>query len=213
MATYHYEIEQNTPEWDRLRLGRITGSKSDLLLVNGKHESGLGSGALTYARKKAAEWITGNNPYTWVGNQYTDRGHDLEYLAVTEYEDQTFENATKVGFVELNAYAGTSPDRLINDNGGLEVKCLEQEQHLRIIDQGRGAIDKPYLAQIQWNMWICEREWWDIAYYHPKFMDKKLIVIRIEPDPKMVSKFKTGLTAFEAEVNRLIDLVAIPELI
>lgn len=204
---FRFDIEQNTPEWDEIRLGKITGSKAGLLLGTGK-DGGLTVAAKDYARRKAAEWITGQNPYNGFANQYTDRGHDMETLAAYEYEDQTFNQCQKVGFVERSAYAGTSPDRLIvgTKNGG-EFKCFEQEQHLLIIDKGLDAVKTDILAQVQWNMFCCNSDWWHLVFYHPKFLDKKLIKFTIEPDPKMFAEFEAKEPLFEAEVKRLTGLL------
>lgn len=40
------DVQQGTPEWLALRLGIITCSELDSLLVNGKGEAGFGTGAL-----------------------------------------------------------------------------------------------------------------------------------------------------------------------
>lgn len=205
MPKYYYEIEQNTPEWDQIRLGKITGSRASLLLGKGQ-KSLLTATAKDYARRKAAEWITGQNPYRF-SNQYTDRGHDLEHLAILEYQDRNFEEVAKVGFVEFSPFAGCSPDGLVDPKGGIEVKCFEQDAHLELIEKGRDAISKSTIAQIQFNMMVCECDWWDNVYYHPKFYDKSLLVFRFEPDLKMWDNFKAKIAAFQKEVERYIDLV------
>ena len=52
-------VEQGTPEWLALRLGIVTCSELDSLLVNGKGEAGLGAGAFTYMDTLIGERITG----------------------------------------------------------------------------------------------------------------------------------------------------------
>ena len=53
---FHFDIEQNTDEWNEMRLGKITASAASCLLVGKEDE--LSVGALTYALEKAAERIT-----------------------------------------------------------------------------------------------------------------------------------------------------------
>jgi hypothetical protein len=218
MIKYHFDIEQNTPEWDQIRMGKLTGSTASEFLVKGKSESGLGTGAITLIYKKAAEWITQCQPYQF-GNQYTDRGHDMEYLGICEYEDATFDTVVRPGFVERSSYVGCSPDGLIylGESGKkkrlLEMKCPEQAEYMRVVDLGLKAVQKSYIAQVQFNMWVCGCMDADLVYYHPKFMDKKLITFRILPDPAMVERFEWAEKIFKEEVQRLTGLVMVKELI
>jgi hypothetical protein len=251
MITYHYDIEQNTPEWDEIRRGKMTGSKASVFLVNGNGDFTevmardlydlnqkreyknltaiqdkkrtelirrkglpfiLAEGAKTYIYRKAAEWITNQSPYNF-SNQFTENGHDNEVLGNLEYQDQTFSNVLPVGFVSRNDYCGCSPDGLVDHNKIIEGKCLEQAEHMRIIDLGLEAVDSAYIAQIQFNMWVCGRPLCDHWYYHRKFLDKKLIVFEIEADPVMWERFEWAEKLFIQEVDRLTGLVLQKELI
>ena len=72
------DVEQGTPEWLALRLGIVTCSELDSLLVNGKGEAGLGAGAFTYMDTLIGERITGEAADPFMGNRHTERGHELE---------------------------------------------------------------------------------------------------------------------------------------
>lgn len=62
-----------------LRLGIVTCSELDTLLVNGKGEVGLGAGAqFTYMDTLIGERITGEAADPFTGNRHTERGHELE---------------------------------------------------------------------------------------------------------------------------------------
>lgn len=52
------DIEQGTPEWLALRLGIVTCSELDCLLVAGKGEAGFGVAAFTYMDQLIGERIT-----------------------------------------------------------------------------------------------------------------------------------------------------------
>ena len=53
------EVQQGSQEWLALRLGIITCSELECLLVNGKGEAGFGAGAFTYMNTLIGERITG----------------------------------------------------------------------------------------------------------------------------------------------------------
>jgi hypothetical protein len=53
------EIEQGSADWLALRLGIVTCSELDCLLVNGKGPEGFGAGAMSYMDQLIGERITG----------------------------------------------------------------------------------------------------------------------------------------------------------
>lgn len=199
---YYYDVEQGTERWYDLRMGRVTASQSKEILVAGKSASGLGAGALTLAVTKAAEFITKEDPY-YVSNQHTERGHELEPLAVEDYEEETFNETTVCGFITLGESCGYSPDRLVGEDGLLEVKCPQQKEYLRILDGGK---DKPeYISQVQYGLWVSGREWCDLVYFHPKFK-KKRVIKRITRDEVTIAKFIAKIPRWKEEFDRLVNL-------
>ena len=120
---YHYDIIQGTEEWHQIRCGRVTKRTIKTLLVNGKSSNGLGAGAITNARRIAEERIT-NVPMPSFKNGATDYGNVHEQEAREYYQMTMFQKVTQVGFVEKDRNTGCSPDGLIKDDGGLEVKCF-----------------------------------------------------------------------------------------
>lgn len=53
------EIEQGSADWLAMRLGIVTCSELDCLLVSGKGEAGFGVAAFTYMDQLIGERITG----------------------------------------------------------------------------------------------------------------------------------------------------------
>ena len=109
-------VEQGTPEWLALRLGIVTCSELDTLLVNGKGEAGLGAGAFTYMDTLIGERITGEAADPFMGNRHTERGHELEGTGRQLFEAQTGVTTQQVGII-LNHGIGYSPDSLIGADG------------------------------------------------------------------------------------------------
>lgn len=73
------DVEQGSQEWINMRLGLITCSQIDAIRVDGV-------GAQDYVNALAYERITGESSSIFGGNQWTERGHELEPIARELYE-------------------------------------------------------------------------------------------------------------------------------
>jgi hypothetical protein len=60
---------------------------------------------------------------------------------------------------------GCSPDHFVDDKGLLEIKVPAADTHIAYLldEQGIG-----YRAQVQGQIWLCEREWCDTLSWHPE---------------------------------------------
>lgn len=199
-----YHMEQGSPEWEAIRLGKMTGSKADLFLVDGKSKNGFGTGALTYIYRKIGEAVTGDAG-EFGGSPSTDRGNSLEPLAIESYKEKNwFHEIRLVGFVELNSFVGCSPDALVGEDGMLEVKCPEHPEFVRMLVTGELKDHKKYMAQIQFNLFVTGRRWCDYVVFHPKFGASSLHVTRIDRDETMVAKFQSKAKAFQEMVESIL---------
>jgi hypothetical protein len=193
-----HDVEQGTSEWLMLRSGLPTASNfSKMVTSTGKLSKSIDDYALSlacdlFAKKPLDEWL---------GNQWTDRGTELEPDARSMYEFQKDCTVKEVGFI-TNAGWGCSPDGLINDDGMVEFKCLKAENHVKtILDYNRtGNIPTKYIAQVQGQMLIAERQYCDLVFYHP---DLPIKIIRIVPDSTIIN----GLLEAQAKVLNKRDLI------
>ena len=170
---------QNDDLWCAARVGRITGSNIDALLAppttRQSTRKGVvcpaGTEALEYAeyrQKLIVERIYGravNN----VTTQYMKDGSDREPFARMIYEAEVAMPVELVGFAlhPLWDWFGASPDGLVGDDGGVELKCPAEMTH----DAYAANLDvlvEEYKGQVLGNL-ICfpEREWWDLASFQP----------------------------------------------
>lgn len=203
--TIHTDIQQGSEEWRIIRAGRIGGTSCAALLVNGKSDDGLGAGARSLIYRKAAEYITGPEEDSYT-NAAMERGTALEPIARRRYEDEYFCTVQQVGYISEGEYLGVSPDGLIGDDGGLEIKCPGAEEFLRFLDTRE--MDNKYYMQVQWNLYVTGRIWWDFVYYHPEFAPTDLICERFHPDAYMFSKWDEKIPVYVAELERLLNKVA-----
>lgn len=115
------DVDQGSAEWLNLRLGIVTCSELECLLVNGKGQAGFGAGAFTYMDTLIGERITGEAADPFGGNRHTERGHELEGVARGLYEARE-EVATEQVAIILNHGIGYSPDSLVGPDGLTEIK-------------------------------------------------------------------------------------------
>lgn len=197
------DIIQGTEEWHELRKGKVTGSVCAVILVG--EETELAKGAKTLAYKKASELVT-NYSEEFQGNKHTERGNDLEPLAIKAYEEETYNSVERVAFIELNDFVGCSPDGLIEMDGMIEVKCPSDPKYLEYLDNI--YCPKAHYAQIQFGLFVTGRKWCDYVVYNPSFGDKPIHVTRIEANEGVIELFGKKVKLFEAEVKRLMELVS-----
>ncbi len=161
---------QDDVQWLVDRLGVLTASKDFKTCVAG-YKDGKESLVLT----KAAELIVGpEQVYAALeGDKRSipsiDWGNTHEDRARAWYELQTGNVVELVGLQlhPKHRLVGCSPDGLVGDNGGVETKCPETiREHMRHLVSDAPA---DYYYQIQGNLWVTGREWWDFVSYHPLF--------------------------------------------
>lgn len=194
------DVEQGSDEWLEARLGLPTASEMHCLLADGRVCKPFGQGALTYADKLIYERFTGQLDGSFGGNAHTERGHVIEPIAVQAYIDSG--HATAMDVIEagimLAKGVGASPDRLIGADGGLEIKSKNGKGMVTLLRNG--AIDKAHITQIQINMWVSGRKWWDYFVYCdglPPFYQ------RFEPDLEIHAKLDERVPLFLALLDEL----------
>lgn len=158
------ECAQGSPEWRAARLGIPTASQFSRILTPTKLE--YAKGAETYIRELLAEWLTGE-PQDEGGSGWTDRGTGMEDEARAWYEAQYDVTVRQVGFcVSDDGTVGCSPDGLVGDDGGLEIKCPAAKTHIGYLLDPMSLV-ADYRHQIQGGLYVTGRKWWDVVSYSP----------------------------------------------
>lgn len=154
-------MEQLSQEWFAARLGKITGSKKAHLLLSGP------ATRKTLLAQLFRETATAEAKQIPV-NDAMARGTALEPEAVKAYEELTGLQVHSEGLVvhpDEPRFA-MSPDGLVGDEGGIEIKCREPEQHLKRMIYG---IEKDEIHQCQWSLFCApELEWLDYVGFCPE---------------------------------------------
>lgn len=195
-------IEQGSLDWLRLRLGIPTASRFDSLVTPAKGEHSKSADG--YMHELLAEWITGQSaegPQTvWML-----RGQEFEAEARRFYAFDRGEDVRQVTFVygdESKRY-GCSPDGLVGDDGGLEMKIPKPAVHVGYLLAG--SLPNDYRPQVQGCMMVTGRKWWDFMSYSPGLPP---LLVRVERDEEYITKIRTALDAllvkYEAAKQQLI---------
>ena len=183
-----HNVEQNTPEWFRLRMGVPTASRfGEIYTGTGK----ASASADNYMYSLLAE-IVANEPGESFSNAATEWGHEMEPRAVSAYEMLEGRSMEVVGFVTNDkGTVGCSPDRV-----NLEIKCPALKTHLKYLVDGR--CPTKYIPQVQGCMLICEQDHWDFMSYHP---DARPLIVRVERDEEYIDGLSKHLNEFIVKLN------------
>ncbi|TQE98646.1 MAG: YqaJ viral recombinase family protein [Spiribacter salinus] len=197
------DIEQGTEEWLRVRAGVPTASQFDNLLAGGD-----GKVRKKYMLKLAGEILTGE-PQENFSTRHTRRGHEQEPEARETYAFLHDVDVEQVGFIR-NGDVGGSPDGLVGDNGGVEIKTKLPHLHLEVMLDGiapEGSTRKyipPHLPQIDGLIWIAEREWWDLVSY---CRGLEPFITRVYRDEKRIKKIAQAVDQFNQELTDVLEKV------
>lgn len=161
-----HDCQQGTPEWFEARRGIATAScfKRILTPKTGK----LSASAQDYIYELIAEryYIGSMDELATPASVAMQNGSMLEPDARRWYELQTGRRVEQVGFVTTDdGRFGCSPDGLIDDDGGLELKCPLGKTHLAYLRAGE--LPDEYKAQVHGSMIVTGRKWWNFMSYAP----------------------------------------------
>ena len=202
MSIIIHPVEQGTEAWYSLRAGLPTASNFSKIVTSKGEESKSRYG---YALTLAGETYAGKPLDSWEGNQWTDRGKELEANAIARYEFLNDVPVEKVGFVTFSDMScGCSPDGFVGKNGMIEVKCLKAENHISALlyYKKNGTAPTDYIQQTQGQMWIADREWCDLIFHHP---DLPMLVIRQRPIINVIAGLASGIKALLSERDSIVS--------
>jgi putative phage-type endonuclease len=183
-----------------MRAGKVTASR--FCDVMAKVKVGEAASRRDYRWELLTERLTGL-PCEGYTNKAMEWGTAHEPEAREAYEAETGELVEQVGFLMLPEHVaiGASPDGLVDDEGGCEIKCpFNSVIHVQTL---KGGMPTMHRAQVQGAMWVTGRKWWDFVSYDPRMPeDLRLYVERIKRDEDYIAELAAEVVRFEAEVSR-----------
>lgn len=190
---------QGTEAWALERCGRATSSEFHAILAKGQ-----GKTRAAYLRRVLSERLTGKPAETY-SNKHMERGLEQEPYARMAYEAHTGLMVEEVGFIKHETLeAGCSPDGLLGEDGGAEIKSVIPTVQVETILAG--GYPSEHRAQILGCLWITKRQWWDFCSYCPDMPEHlRLYIFRVKRDEPYIASLAVEVRSFVGEVQTLYD--------
>lgn len=182
-------VEQRTAEWHKARKGRITASMVGAILGMSPYMSRNDAMRVMVRTREGAE-------QEFTGNIATEWGNNNEDGARIEFEMETGLTVDQVGFIPLEDWAGISPDALIGDSAGVEIKCPFGLRKADAPVPFKTLAEQPhYEAQVQFSLYVTGREKWHFFQWAPN----GTVLETIYPDLDWQARHIPALKQFYAE--------------
>lgn len=171
------DCKQYDIKWWEVRRGVPTASEFSNIITPGKGEYSTASS--TYACQLVADYY---DSFYGMQEEYVSvamrNGTEMEPRVRKFYEFHRDCEVTEVGFcLSDDGRFGCSPDGLVGDEGGTEIKSPKLSTQIKYLD--KGVLPPEYKPQVHASLWITGREWWDFLSYAPGLPE---LLIRVTPD-------------------------------
>lgn len=197
------QIEQRSEEWFAQRAGKWTGSKFVDVLARNKKTGEPLKAYHDLIWQVVVERMTGK-PVEGATGYALQWGQDVEPFAREAYEFETGNIVNESEFIvhPRYEYVGCSPDGLIGDGKGLEMKCPKSSAvHLERFMYG---VPDEYIPQIQGCMWVTGRKTWDFVSYDPRMPEShRLLIIPVLRDDEFIEKLEKAVLEAETKAQEL----------
>jgi putative phage-type endonuclease len=198
-------VEQGTPEWHQLRLGKVTASRVADILA--KTKTGPSASRNNYLIELALQRVTKalEESYT---NSAMEWGIQTEPQARVAYEVKTNNFVDQVAFIDHPTIAnfGCSPDGLVGSDGLIEIKCPNSATHWSYIKDN--APPNKYYIQMQAQMAVTGAKWCDFVSFDPRMPERsQLLIVNVPRDPEFISSMEEEIQQFLSEVEVEVNLM------
>lgn len=192
------EVVQGTLEWLTVRAGKVTASELKNIITP-NFAIRTGEMPQTYLYKKVAEAYLGKPlPDEDFSSYHTENGVLLEDEArkffCFNYDHAKLHNA---GFVEHDdGRFGCSPDALIGEDSGLEIKAPMSKTHVKYLLNGE--LPPEYAPQVHGSIYATGRKSWKFMSYARKF---PAFVLTVQRDEEIMARIAEALAGFYAKFD------------
>src|SRR5699024_4358299 len=136
--TIYDQLEQGSDQWLEARAGILTASTIGQLITAKTIKPAMNDRSRGLCQTLIAERITGHVEPVHPNRAMT-RGTLLEPEARRIYAEQTGQGVGEVGFARLDTDTytlGSSPDGLVGETGGIEIKSPSAKVHVATVLSG-----------------------------------------------------------------------------
>jgi hypothetical protein len=207
---------QRTPEWERARYGKITATDFRDALAKESTKAyqrlvrRLADDLLGFPRDEAAlpnkamlHGIENEPRARWILELWLNRnGTEESYRSIVDCAFSVSESLP---------YVGCSPDGLIGEDAGCELKCrVSWREHAKSVKHAKENKPCPeHVAQVQGSLWVTGRQKW---YYLSHFIHRAgkartetFSVATVERDEKMIAKIEAACKKVWEAANQLAE--------
>ena len=198
-------VEQGSPEWFQMRLGKVTASRVADILA--KTKTGPSASRQNYLIELALQRTTGIIQESY-SNAAMEWGTQTEPQARVAYEVNTNNFVDQVAFIDHPSieWFGCSPDGLVSDRGLVEIKCPNSATHWEYF-KAKKAPNK-YVIQMQAQIAVTNKDWCDFVSFDPRMPDRsQLLIVRIDRDEAFIAEMETEIKKFLSEVEVEVNLM------
>lgn len=198
--TVYTDFEQGSSAWFEARRGMVTASTIGSLITPKTMKLANNDTARGNIATLAAERTTGHVEDTYQSYDMR-RGSELEPYAREVYAEH-YAPVEEVAFIVRDIdgiQVGFSPDGLVGDDGGIEIKTRIPKVHMATIMAD--AVPTANIAQLQTGLFVTGREWIDYVSYCPGM---HLYTKRVTPDPKWQKMILEAVKHAEQAISELM---------
>lgn len=205
------DVEQGSDEWMDLRLGVPTASNFHIIMADGRDgEASKTRTSLLY--KLAGEILTSKPAEGDYRSKFItaamERGKEMEPLARAHYASTHFGKLREVGFMRrklpLGRYVGASPDGLIGEKKGLEIKTMAPHRMIPRLLKGAGMMTE-HRPQVFGTMWVGNLDEVDLQLFYEGMPVAP--VYNVKRDAGYIKEISDAVERFDFELNELVKKI------
>lgn len=200
-VTYHWNILQQTEEWFALKCGILSASVMGDIVTPSTLKYADNKTSRELIDKLAVQRITKVIDPEFQSYDMR-RGNVEEQFARNMYNDN-YALVRECGFVTNDKWGftiGCSPDGIVGDDRGIEVKSHKQKFQFSTVRSAK--IPDEFRIQVQTNMLVTERPFWDFISYSGAM---NMITITVEAEEEIHQAIEAASTEFHKRLDAAIE--------
>jgi hypothetical protein len=208
-----FDVIQRSESWHEVRKGIPTASRFDMILTAVQAKPAAAQETLINQLLAESIMPPQQGLIKNVMTEEMETGMILEAEARCRYELEFADlPVTEVGFIMAdNGLYGGSPDALVGDVGGVEIKCPSPSVQIGYIRSG--TLPNEYRCQVHGYLAITGRAWWDFFAYARNLPVFKIRVYRDDFTLKLESELLNFASKYQKarEAFGIMDVKAAKE--
>jgi putative phage-type endonuclease len=192
------DIIQGSPEWHKARAGNVGASSIDKIITTTGTRSKQRE---DFMMQLAGERLTGKCEETYQ-SQAMLNGIEREATARILFEMINGVECRQVGIVYKDEWklCHCSPDSLIGENEGLEIKNPMMKTHVKYLLSGKLPME--YFGQCQMSLYVTERDKWNFMSCYDGLPP---LIIEVSRDEAYLKKLAEELDVFNTEMLAIVE--------